>query len=490
MRKYLSIHQIKNVKKDNLEHYKKPIIQLMLEKSYYSSKNLGITAAYLHTSRQVKINDYNKSFEQTLKSWKDAIIVFYRYFNDINENFDNSDMLNKINEIKDIIKKDPLKLERVNYKKEIDNIKKSVEEIEKNKSTDLIGLKNNIGSLMEFFQNELNLNQIYDDNKIYDDIKIYEYEYEDEDGNIYSEPSSLYDRIKMQINKYMDRRNKYYQGQFSDVDYKMLTDKLLLYINQHILDRHTILQKGKIPQREIKFGEILNILNEEISSQTKERNIYALKRLFFKTFGEFCDVECTYSLPGKECEVNCIEKYIKKYIEKNTIDQSFIELCYYLNPNCEYRIDQIESINGLMNREGLLDSLFKVLTEIDSLNLINPDSENKFEVNNKNITSYITAIHTSSDKRLVSDVIKAVQKNGKILSQLFDADEMVNTSITSEGSIWNRAINEISCEDIEDKDKFGNPKIIIKDENENSICVNKRPQLISAEAFIKRCKAN
>lgn len=50
---YISIHQVKHENSETLNGYKKPLVQLMLEKGYCESHRYGKPEAYLHTSKGV-----------------------------------------------------------------------------------------------------------------------------------------------------------------------------------------------------------------------------------------------------------------------------------------------------------------------------------------------------------------------------------------------------------------------------------------------------
>ena len=67
-RKYSSIHQVKNENKHTLSEYKKPLIQLMLEKGYYKECNAGAPDAYLHIANSIR--GENKDFETECLKWE------------------------------------------------------------------------------------------------------------------------------------------------------------------------------------------------------------------------------------------------------------------------------------------------------------------------------------------------------------------------------------------------------------------------------------
>ena len=54
---YISIHQVKHENSETLYGYKKPLVQLMLEKGYCESHRYGKPEAYLHTSKGVKVTE-------------------------------------------------------------------------------------------------------------------------------------------------------------------------------------------------------------------------------------------------------------------------------------------------------------------------------------------------------------------------------------------------------------------------------------------------
>ena len=76
-REYISIHQVKNEKENALGAYKKPLIQLMLEKGYYTKDNGDAPDAYLHIANRVRIQnkDFETEYLENIKNWKQKIFL-------------------------------------------------------------------------------------------------------------------------------------------------------------------------------------------------------------------------------------------------------------------------------------------------------------------------------------------------------------------------------------------------------------------------------
>ena len=81
-KEYLSIHQVKNEKNTNIEHYRSPLVQLMLEKGVYTKCNQGKPKAYLHVSNDI-CNSSEDILISKLNQWKNEIIKYYESLNEL-----------------------------------------------------------------------------------------------------------------------------------------------------------------------------------------------------------------------------------------------------------------------------------------------------------------------------------------------------------------------------------------------------------------------
>ena len=90
-REYISIHQVKNEKENTLGAYRKPLIQLMLEKGYYTKDNGDAPNAYLHIANRVRIQnkDFETEYLENIKNWKQKILNFYNAVDEACKNFKN-----------------------------------------------------------------------------------------------------------------------------------------------------------------------------------------------------------------------------------------------------------------------------------------------------------------------------------------------------------------------------------------------------------------
>lgn len=74
-KQYVSIHQVKNQKDNSIRKYRKPLIQLMLEKGFWKMNKLGNPEAFLHISNRV--NEDSNAIDQQLSNWMICIKDFY-----------------------------------------------------------------------------------------------------------------------------------------------------------------------------------------------------------------------------------------------------------------------------------------------------------------------------------------------------------------------------------------------------------------------------
>lgn len=109
---YISIHQVKNEKGNTLSEYRKPLIQLMLEKGYWTKNGRNVPAAYLHIANYVrtKTKDFETGYLKNLKKWKQDILNYYNAIDKACINFTNDQKVSE--ELQEAINKDPIGIDR------------------------------------------------------------------------------------------------------------------------------------------------------------------------------------------------------------------------------------------------------------------------------------------------------------------------------------------------------------------------------------------
>lgn len=443
-KKYISIHQCKNEKKTD---YKQPLIQLMLEKGYYKTKNSGDPLAYLHLR-----NHYNFDIEKYTKKYKDQIINFYLYFKDIN--------LNKIDidysEIIEKITKEPIKLSREKYKNCLNLVKKFAEDKNENE------FRKQINEFLSFLENEICVQNI-DEN-----VDIYLYE----NNNRFINSSEINDQILIQIKRYYTLAEK---SEIHDQQYTYIKYKLSNYMEKYVKQRHEyIINKDKkvnsnnktLPVLEASFEEILNILDYSVYKYEKEINVLELKYLLQERIGSYCYI-CR---KDKKCNLLPYNCYLNEYFGNDMSDESFLQLCYSLNPDCEHNADDRKCIGYLLNEDGLSESVFKVLKALDKSLLVDKEKKNCFVVKYDYENYFITAISSNNGERVTSKITRALERNENLISHIFEADTLVTSRLTAEKDVWGTNFVDMSN--------------IYEPEKNNNICEHKKPNFIQADAFI------
>ena len=123
---YLSIHQVKNRKEKKISDYRNTLVQLMLEKGFLKKQNFGTPEAYLHTSSEIKENEYE--IDELLTDWKNTILGYYdKIALFLETEYEGNDRTDFQQEIKEKILKEPIGLNRAKYKELLDDIKKCTE---------------------------------------------------------------------------------------------------------------------------------------------------------------------------------------------------------------------------------------------------------------------------------------------------------------------------------------------------------------------------
>lgn len=151
-RKYSSIHQVKNENKHTLGEYKKPLVQLMLEKGYYKKCNAGAPDAYLHIANSIR--GANKDFETECLKWKKEICKYYNAIDKACKNF--IDNRKFYEELLNEIKKEPIGIDRSEYKTQYNTVIKYCKEVvDQNHTIDSIKFEEALNNLNDYLLNKL-----------------------------------------------------------------------------------------------------------------------------------------------------------------------------------------------------------------------------------------------------------------------------------------------------------------------------------------------
>lgn len=294
-RKYQSIHQVKNEKKNTVEAYKNPLTQLMLEKGFCNKNNYGMPEAYLHVSNEIKYK--NKTLKVDVSSylgkWKDDILRFYNELNQINKKFNyNKITLNDLNDLIDVLKKnkDTIGINRKEYKNKYKHLEEECQNTLKLiGSNNLISeqtLKDVLKDFIDYLKDEMFVTQVTED------VEIYEYE-----QNVnYCSGSDIFEIIVEQVKQYKGNNCG-----FSEEQFKYIADIIINFVETKILERHKLMQEKKGCIDTLKLSEFQKILDQSVENYDEEANILTLNRLYNDYLERFCntchrekkDVECT-----------------------------------------------------------------------------------------------------------------------------------------------------------------------------------------------------
>lgn len=89
-------------------------------------QNFGTPEAYLHTSSEIKENEYE--IDELLTDWKNTILGYYdKIALFLETEYEGNDRTDFQQEIKEKILKEPIGLNRAKYKELLDDIKKCTE---------------------------------------------------------------------------------------------------------------------------------------------------------------------------------------------------------------------------------------------------------------------------------------------------------------------------------------------------------------------------
>lgn len=461
-REYISIHQVKNEKENTLGAYRKPLIQLMLEKGYYTKDNGDAPNAYLHIANRVRIQnkDFETEYLENIKNWKQKILNFYNAVDEACKNFKNDQK--SYEKLLEAIKTEPIGIDRSEYKKRYNAVIKYCKEVmEKNDSKDILELKEELENLKDYLLNKLAVPNISNE------VTIYEYD----NGLKYFDATKIFDEIVELVKKYKGTVEGWTENQ-----YKYLADKILNYIDKTILERHKKLQENNGVVKEISLSTIKDIMDSVIENNEKEANVLALKRGYIETLEKFCK-KCKrgndYTCQDIGCKLQQAE-----FRKENLNEADFVKYCYNLRPECEKKIEDRACIADLGNKDGLIESVFPMIKEIPSERFMSKEDERQLKIRNHDKTAFITAITNSDAEDTVLGIARAMDTNSVMIESIFDADQLVTTRLEAEENIWNQSCIKIRSDEIGDGQK-------IENRDERSIYVPKRLEFVKAENLIK-----
>lgn len=457
-KKYISIHQVKNKKDTALSEYQNPFIQLMLEKGFYANRKQGNPDAFLHVSKNIcgkNKNEINNELEQ----WYNQIVEYYTDYLELTKKIEKSKKDSAVlQKLKELVSKEPIKLERKAYKDLIKII--SSYGTQNSKTNDEI--EEAAVELKNYMDNELCLPFISKD------VKVYKYE----DGKYFCQGDKIFQKIVEQV--------KIYKGDRSILDeqYEYIADKLRNLLLNHVVYRHQCSQDGKKCEQQISFNEIIHVLDDSIDNYEKEANILALKRIYENRLCEYCNLVCENSChsgnntPTTHCNINQIE-----FRKTNLKKEDFVDLCYSLNPDCNKPIENRECLDNLLNEDGLDDCAFKVLKNIPKQFFSNISDTTKYMINNQGKNAQVTAISTKHSSKVIQHIVDAIESNAALVSPIFDVDQLITKELTEGKEVWDNSYGEIEENYISALDE--------EEKNQNNICSPKKPEFIKAEDIIK-----
>lgn len=461
-REYISIHQVKNEKENALGAYKKPLIQLMLEKGYYTKDNCDAPDAYLHIANRVRIQnkDFETEYLENIKNWKQKILNYYNAVDEACKNFTYNPHFYE--ELLKAIDTEPIGIDRSEYKKRYNAVITYCKKVmENNDSKDILKLKEELENLKDYLLNKFAVPNISNE------VTIYEYD----TGLKYFDATKIFDEIVGLVEKYKGT----VEG-WSKEQYKYLADKILNYIDKTILERHKKLQENNGVVKEISLSTIKDIMDSVIENNEKEANVLALKRGYIETLEKFCE-KCKRSNDYTCQDIGC-KLQQAEYRKENLNEEDFVKFCYNLRPECEKKIEDRACIADLGNKDGLIESVFPIIKEIPSERFMSKEDERQLKVRNYDKTAFITAITNSDAEDTVLGIEQAMDKNSVMIESIFDADQLVTTRLEAEENIWNQSCIKIRSDEIGDGQN-------VENRDEKSIYVPKRPEFVKAENLIK-----
>lgn len=463
---YISIHQVKHENSETLNGYKKPLVQLMLEKGYCESHRYGKPEAYLHTSKGVKVTE--EELDQQLSSWKDVFKQCYGALEKVHEQEEQIEA-SDVEKLLELLgnSKNTILLNRTEYRKRYEAVEKSGEAWKKTSGIEKVKeLQQAIEELMEYMDQQLGIGAINSE------VTIYKYD----DGKSYCDNGKMYDQIIKKVKQIKGMGCVYTEEQ-----YGFLVDKLINLVDKKVVACHESIQSSTIIERKIGLDEFKVILDEMIEKSDKVANIATLKRCYGEEVQKYC-LWCNKKQQEDECWTNCLV-YNWGYETIQVADDEFMRFCYYLNPECEKKITDRQCIYGLLNRDGLQETVFRALCEVAQNRFLNNGKDGHIKVYHGKDVAFLTAISNGRVDQIVAEIETAVmkrkQENFSIIT-LFDADQLVTTRINAPSNAWDNSYIKLESEQA---------KEIVSDSDwhkqENSIYVAKRPEFITINDLLE-----
>lgn len=474
IKKYLSIHQVKNQKDTAISAYKSPLIQLMLEKGVHNRKTLEDTEAFLHVSKLLRTKSKEDKliectgdiFAEKLLGWKEDIKKYYILLKDIREKYQKDEVKDLQQNLLNLIDKEPINLNRSEYSQYCNNIRKLCKKQTDQSQQILLYLE----QMIAFLEESLAISHISDN------VAIYKYE----DDKEYCDGADIYDKIVHMIKEY--KADKLDREQYTEEDFIYLADKLLDCMRKHIVERHKAIQDDKSVPETIPFQDFIDILDGSLEIYNKDANILALRRIYSRQLLQFCDYVCeNHCSINKGVLMNCKMKK-DEYVNVHLNDEDFLKLCYGLNPDCFANISNRECIKTLLDEYGMDECVFNILRKVPEQFFRNRNDSYRYMINNNANNALLTAITNPNINKVVVNIVKAIENNTELVSPTFDADQLITANLETNGDVW----NDFNYSTIQKK-YLSNSKGEYM--YENNISEPKKPEFIKAETIINRlCK--
>lgn len=264
-REYISIHQVKNEKENALGAYKKPLIQLMLEKGYYTKDNGDAPDAYLHIANRVRIQnkDFETEYLENIKNWKQKILNYYNAVDEACKNFTYNPHFYE--ELLKAIDTEPIGIDRSEYKKRYNAVITYCKKVmENNDSKDILKLKEELENLKDYLLNKFAVPNISNE------VTIYEYD----TGLKYFDATKIFDEIVGLVEKY--------KGTVEGLGIEQAMDKNSVMI-ESIFDADQLVTTRLEAEENIWNQSCIKIRSDEIGDgqnveNRDEKSIYVPKR--------------------------------------------------------------------------------------------------------------------------------------------------------------------------------------------------------------------
>lgn len=458
---YNSIHQVKNRREYNIEAYKEPIVQLLLEKSKMEELALGTPEAYLHTSSI--INESEIVIKQSLQHWNHQVLDFYKRLEDLKDQEIEESEKNKFQrDVSVVIEEEPIGLNRKKYSSLLKNIKSCIEN-----DQEIGTLKQNIEGLWLYLKSELAVESMGAD------AKIYTYD----DGAAGGDAGQLFNKIVGQIKRYKEITNS--PDRLTEEQYEYIADKLLEYMRNFISKRHSLMHKKEEYPKTFSFSDVINILDSCVQYIERKANVMALRRRYDEVMYQYCRVICKNKCEEENgCECRLL---YPEYGITDLDEESFIRMCFGYNPDCDTGIEDRMCIGKLLNGDGLQNSVFKVLKECPQEFFRQEKDKTRIVINDENRNAFLTAISKGNVETAIDDIVKGINQNTSMVSPVFEADELITDRLCStDEEIWDSSFCNIKERYLSAKAKESSDNI------QNSICTPKKPAFVTAGEVMAR----